>query len=491
MSRIVVIGAGVGGLAAAARLAAAGHHVTVCEQAETVGGKLGWHTQDGFSWDTGPSLLTLPQVLEDLFTATGAPLAQSLQLRRLDPVARYRFADGAGFEAAADPNEMYGRLDAALGAGAGDDWRRLLERAEAMWRAVEQPFLRSPLDGVRTLARWAMSGRDISTVAPHRTLRGLGCQYLRDPRLRMVLERYATYSGSDPRRAPATLAVIPYIEQTFGAWYVEGGLYGIAQALLERALERGVDVRTSADVRSIHLEQGRVAEVRLADGSAVRCEVIVANADAEHVYRDLLPRASAAAPLRRLHRAPRSSSGVVVLLGVRGATPSRAHHTVLFGGSYDAEFDAIFSRRPGPVADPTIYLAVPDDPALAPTGASSWFLLVNAPPHGRVDWANRSMVEAYADHVIGLLAVRGHGVADRVVSRMVISPYDLEARTRAPGGAIYGTSSNGPRSAFLRPANRSPVPGLFLVGGSSHPGGGLPLVLLSAQIVADAIGRAR
>lgn len=490
MSRIVVVGAGVGGLAAAARLAVAGHEVTVCEQAEIVGGKLGWHTQDGFSWDTGPSLLTMPQILEDLFTATGAPLAQSLQLRRLDPIARYRFADGVSFDAAADPDEMCGRLDAALGPGSGDDWHRLLQRAEAMWRAVEEPFLRSPLDGVRTLARLATSRHDVGTVAPHRTLRGLGRQYLRDPRLRLLLERYATYSGSDPRRAPATLAVIAYIEQAFGAWYVEGGLYRIAEALLERVLEHGVDVRTSTDVASIHLEQGRVAAVRLTDGSNVRCDLVVANADAQHVYRDLLPRGSAVASLRRLHRATPSLSGFVVLLGVRSSTARPAHHTVLFGSDYDAEFDAIFSRRPGPAADPTLYLAVPDDPALAPPGTESWFLLVNAARQGAVDWRARSMVEAYADHLIGLLGARGHDLADRIVTRTVISPADLQARTRTPAGSIYGTSSNGPRSAFLRPANTSPVPGLFLVGGSSHPGGGLPLVLLSAQIVARAIGRA-
>lgn len=487
---MVVIGGGVGGLAAAARLAAVGHAVTLCEQSERLGGKLSEHTRDGFRWDTGPSLLTLPQVLEELFAATGEPLDRHLALRRLGASARYRFADSAVVDAATDVDDFCARLDAGLAPGSGDDWRRLLERAAAMWRIVESPFLRSPLRGVRTLLRLARSAGDVATVAPHRTLRGLGRQYLRDPRLRMVLDRYATYTGSDPRRAPATLAVIAYLEQTFGAWYVDGGLYRIVEALAERAADLGVILRTGADVQAITLEQGRVAGIRLADGEYLRCDIVVANADADHVYGDLVPHRVASGPLRRLRRATRSLSGFVLLLGVRGETPGLAHHTVLFPHDYDAEFDAIFGSRPAPVADPAVHLSVPHDPSVAPPDHQAWFVLVNAPRHGDVDWASAATTSDYADRVLSVLAERGCEVRDRIVSRTVITPHDLAQRTRAAGGAIYGTSSNGPSSAFLRPGNVSPVPGLFLVGGSSHPGGGLPLVLLSAKIVSDAVGRA-
>ena len=484
----MVIGGGVGGLAAAVRLAAGRHTVTLCEQSDRMGGKLSEHAQDGFRWDTGPSLLTMPQVLEELFAATGVSAHARLTLRRLDASARYRFADGTVVDPAADVSDFCARLDDALAPGSGDDWRRLLERAAAMWRTVEQPFLRSPLRGARTLLRLAAGG-GVRTVAPHRTLRGLGRHHLRDPRLRMVLDRYATYTGSDPRRAPATLAVIAYLEQTFGSWYVDGGLYRIVEALVERATDLGVDLRTHADVASIVVEQGRVAGVRMATGEALRSDVVVANADAEHVYADLLPRRAAARPLRRLRRAARSLSGVAILLGLRGTTPGAAHHTVLFGRDYDAEFDAIFGRHAVPVADPTVYLSVPQDFGVAPAGDEAWFVLVNAPPHGAVDWRCGRALD-YPDHVLAVLAERGCDVRDRIVSRTVVTPHDLQQRTRSPGGAIYGTASNGPRSAFLRPANVSPVPGLYLAGGSSHPGGGLPLVMLSAMIVADAIGPA-
>jgi phytoene desaturase len=486
LARLVVIGAGVGGLAAAARLAALGHHVTVCEQAEQVGGKLGLLERDGFRFDTGPSLLTMPHVLADVFAATGDPLAEVLEVQPVEPIAHYRFADGTELDTSADPRIMEANLGAALGPGAGADWTRLMARAERIWHAVHEPFLESPLGGPAALLRLSTRVSDLIAVAPLRTLRGLGQTELRDGRLRMLLDRYATYTGSDPRRAPAALVIVPYVEQAFGAWYVRGGLYRIAEALRDRAEERGATIRTCADVASVDVAGDRVAGVRLVTGERLPADVVVANADAAHLYTDLLPSAGHA---RRLARMEPSLSGFVVLLGVRGQTPGLAHHTVLFPANYDAEFDAIFGPRPQPAAAPTLYVAVPRDPTVAPPGHEAWFVLVNAPRQGQVSWTAETSAR-YADHLVDLLAARGLDLTGRICFREIRSPADLARRTRAVGGAIYGTSSNGPRAAFLRPANIGPVRGLFLVGGSSHPGGGLPLVLLSAKIVADLIGRA-
>jgi phytoene dehydrogenase-like protein len=223
--------------------------------------------------------------------------------------------------------------------------------------------------------------------------------------------------------------------------------------------------------------------------------VVVANADAAHVYGALVDAPVAA---RRLARATPSLSGFVLLLAVRGRTPGLAHHNVLFPRDYDAEFDAVFGDPAVPVPDPTLYVSAPDDPAVRPDGCEAWFVLVNAPRHapgphpgpGAVDWRAPGVTASYADGLLDLLAARGLPVRDRVLWSQALSPADLEERTGAVGGAIYGTSSNGASAAFLRPANRSPVPGLFLVGGSSHPGGGLPLVTLSAQIVAGLVGAA-
>jgi phytoene desaturase len=495
VSRVVVVGAGVGGLAAAARLAASGHDVVVCEAADEVGGKLGLveaAAEGGtFRFDTGPSLVTLPHVLREVFSDTGG-WPGGLELQPLEPLARYRFADGTVLSASSDLEEHCRRLDAALGAGAGKDWRAFTARAQRVWEASRGPFLESPLDGPQTLLRLAARRPgDIAAIAPGTSLRALGRRHLRDPRLRAYLDRYATYTGSDPRRAPAALAAVPYAEQAFGGWYVPGGLHLIGRHLHERALERGARVRLGARVERVAIEQGRVAGVRLAGGEVLPADVVVANADAGAVYGHMV-RAPGAA--RRLARATPSLSGFVLLLAVRGRTPGLAHHNVLFPADYDAEFDAVFGDPARPVDDPTLYVSAPDDPAVRPDGCEAWFVLVNAPRHGSgrgaVDWREPGLAGRYADRLLDLLAARGLPVRDRVLWSQTLSPADLEQRTGAVGGAIYGTSSNGAAAAFLRPANRTPVPGLFLVGGSSHPGGGLPLVLLSARIVSGLVGPA-
>jgi phytoene desaturase len=500
LRRIAVVGAGVGGLAVAARLAAAGHRVTVYERSGAVGGKLGRYVRDTpagtFRFDTGPSLLTLPRVFEDLFAATGAP---PLDLVPLDPIVRHAFPDGTVLDSCADPAGFAARISAALGPGAARDWQRLWRRAGRVWDASWRHVLRRGVDSPLALARLAWRIPDLMAIAPGRTLRALGHSQLRDPRLRMLLDRYATYAGADPRRAPAALVAIPYAELAFGGWYLRGGLGTLAGALLSCCLDLGVVVETGAEVVGIDAAGGRVHGVRLAGGHRVAADVVVANADALHVYRDLLP-----SPGRLARLADRSLAGFVLLLGVRGSTPglghhSRplglAHHTVFFPVDYDAEFDAVFGD-PGrgvparPVPDPAVFVTVPDDPVTRPAGHEAWFVLVNAPPHGlggnAVNWRRPGLAAAYADRVLDVLAARGMDVRDRLVFREIRTPADLAGATAAPGGSIYGTASHG-FGGLLRPANRGPVAGLFLVGGSAHPGGGLPMVAQSATIVATQI----
>ncbi len=478
----------------AARLAAVGHDVVVCEAAAATGGKLGLIEHESpvgtFRFDTGPSLVTMPGVFHDLFAATGG-WPDDLELTPLDPIASYRFADGATFDASNDLDVHCTRLDTALGAGAGDDWRAFMARARQVWDASREPFLERAFGGAPQLAKLALTQpRDIAAIAPGRSLRALGRRYLRDPRLRMVLDRYATYTGSDPRRAPAALAAVPFVEQAFGGWYVTGGLHRLGTAIHDRALERGATILLGTPVTRITTSAGRADGVDLAGGGHLPADVVIANADATHVYNDLI---SCPTAQRRLAKATPSLSGFVLMLALEGRTPDLAHHNVLFPDDYDAEFDAVFGANARPVADPTLYISSPTDPAVAPAGHEAWFVLVNAARHGSganaLQW-DAATTSSYGDHLLDRLAARGLDVRDRLLWSSCLSPADLEARTGAVGGAIYGTSSNGPSAAFLRPANRSPVEGLFLVGGSSHPGGGLPLVTLSAKIVAGLVGAA-
>jgi phytoene desaturase len=480
MSEIVVIGAGVGGLAAAARLAAAGHRVTVHERAAEVGGKLGRYERDGFRFDTGPSLLTLPQVFADLGLEL-SPVA-------LDPVVRHHFPDGSVLDSSSDPQVFRERIEAAFGAAAGADWARFWVRAERIWRASWRSVLQREVTPA-SLAALSWRVGDLAAIAPGRSLRSLGRHYLRDPRLRMMLDRYATYTGADPRRAPAALAAIPYAELAFGGWYLDGGLGVLATALLDRCRSLGVRVVTSSPVERICSTAGRATGVQLCSGAEVPADVVVANVDALSVYRDLLP-----APSRLGGLAARSLAGFVLLLGVRGQTPELAHHTVFFPRDYDAEFDAVFGspgtgERARPPSDPTVFVTRAADPTVSPPGTEAWFVLVNAPRHGTsagaVDWRRPGLADAYGRHILDVLAARGLDVRDRLLFTETRTPADLADATAAPGGAIYGTAGG-----LTRPANRGPLAGLFLVGGSTHPGGGLPMVTLSAKIVADEIGPA-
>ncbi|MDD7965536.1 phytoene desaturase family protein [Actinomycetospora lemnae] len=487
MTRAVVVGGGLGGLAVAARLAASGQQVTLLEATERVGGKLGTVEVDGFRFDTGPSLVTMPLVLERLFADTGAPLRDVLDLQRLDVAARYRFGDGVALDLPGERPAIAPAMDDALGDGAGAQWEAFLAHAQRVWDATHEHFLESPVSP-GGLARLSLRVRDLLAVAPWRSLRGVGDRYLRDERLGLLLDRYATYSGSDPRRAPAALAVVPYVEQQFGSWYVRGGLRRLAEAVADRCRALGVELRTGARVTAIDTVGDRVSGVRLDAGERLAADVVVANADASTVYGPggLLPHRASA---RRLARTTPSSSGFVLLLGLAGRDPATPHHRVLFPPSraaYDAEFDAYRSRVPA--SSPTVYVHAPDDPALRrDDDGEGWFVLVTAPRHdpaGGVDWDAPGLAPRYAERILDVMARRGLDVRHRIRSCTVRTPADLERETLSPGGSIYGTSSDGALAAFLRPANRSPVAGLYLVGGSSHPGGGLPLVTLSAEITA-------
>jgi phytoene desaturase len=474
---VVVVGGGVGGLALAIRLATAGHDVDLFERNPVVGGKLASRCRDGYTFDIGPSLITLPHVFDELFRVAGTTLAAEVDLVRLDPQFRYHWSDGSELEVFDDATATGESFD-RFGAGAGDAWRAFDRRGRRIWDVAERTFFAGPMSDPWALVKRLRSPLDLTAIDPFRSLDRSARAHFDDERLIQWAGRYATYSGSSPFHAPATLACIPHLEARFGCWYARGGLDTLRQALQRVAERVGVAISTDAEVASITTASGRVAGVELADGTRHDADVVVANTDAEVLYSELLDDRVA---LRKVRRAKRSMSGFAMCIGVRGLTPSIAHHNVWFSHDSPAEFTAIDHGELA--ADPTVYACVSSvtDATQAPDGCENWFVLVNTPPGVEVD------ADAYGRLVLDRLAVHGVSLDGRIEFVESMSPHDIQQRYGAPGGAIYGTSSDGMRAAFRRPANRGSVAGLYLVGGSSHPGGGLPLVVSSARIVADMV----
>ena len=495
--KIVIIGAGMGGMTAAARLARSGHSVTLYEASDTYGGKLRTEWIGKFAFDTGPSLLTLPAVYKDFFIRTGKPLGQLCEIKAVDPSFDYRFADGTSLTFAnLSRHHTLNGIRNAYGEDVSRQWEQMMKRATKMWDVSREPFIESELRSPFSLLKRTTLIRDIFTIAPWKSLRDFANEQLPDQRLRYILDRYATYSGSDPRKAPAVLATIAYVEEAFGAWHIKGGLGTLAQLVYQRCIDVGVEFHFNSSVAEITVEKAVAQGVRLSDGTIVRADAVIANADAALIYNQLIKgeKRKLRKVRKNLKRAGASIAGFTLLLGLRkdGSAPLN-HHTILFPQDYDAEFDSIFEAKL-PVQNPTIYICAPNDEQMVKDASlESWSVLVNAPHHGidGFDWSDENFARIYANSIIDQIEARGISVRDRLESLTIRTPADLERTVLAPGGSIYGTSSNGARAAFMRAKNRSPIKGLYCVGGSAHPGGGLPLVGMSGEIVANAVGIAQ
>ncbi len=492
---VIIIGAGVGGLAAAIRLAVAGARVRVFERNREPGGKLNSINTDGFTFDTGPSLLTMPQVARDLFATAGAQMDDALDLIPLDPICHYVYPDGVIFDAPANLDHMAAALSTFSDHDAAG-FRTFIDYGRRVYDLTAGPFLfdalGSPLQIAGQFARRLNRPGDLGRVLAPISLDGLVRRHFADPHVRQLFDRYATYNGSSPYLSPALYAIIPFVEYSFGAWYPRGGMYQIARALVGLAERVGVEILTEAAVESIWCKDGRAAGVQLIDGTTVASDLVISNVDVATTYHDLLRSADRSQQVvSRIDRLEPSLSGYVLLLGTNRRYDQIQHHNVFFSGDYHAEFAEICSERVAP-RDPTIYVCATSrtDPTQAPPGGENLFILVNAPALSPAyDW--RAERDRYRDLVLAKLERMGlPDLRQHIVVERIITPDDLRARYGAQRGAIYGFSSNSRFAPFERPQNRArDIRNLYFVGGSTHPGGGLPLVMLSGKIVADLVTR--
>lgn len=482
---IAIIGAGIGGLSAAIRLAVEGRRVAIYEQNPTVGGKMGQICRDGFRWDTGPSVITMRHVFEELFAAAGRKLDDYLTLLPVEPLTRYFYRDGTVLDATRDLAAMAAQI-AGLEPRDVEGYLDFLAYAARLHRITGPVFVYNQPPTPRTFL--GVPPGDMVKVDPWLTMDRAIRRRVRSPHLRQLLGRFATYVGASPFAAPATLSVIAHVELTGGVWYPRGGVYAIAAAMQRLAQELGVQLYVNTGVRQIETAGGCVTGLRLHDGAHVPAAAVLANVDVTTVYTQLLDPSLALRRMRKLQATETSCSGFVLLLGVEGEHPQLAHHNIFFNADYRAEFADIFDRR-RPPEDPTVYVAITSkrDPSHAPPGCENWFVLVNAPALGpEFDW--EAQAETCRERVFAALGRFGLDVRRKVRSEVMLTPHDIQRLTGAWRGALYGISSNAALNAFRRPHNRCPeVRGLYFAGGTTHPGGGVPMVTLSGKVAADMI----
>lgn len=484
--RVAVIGAGIGGLVAALELACAGADVTVLERAAAPGGKMREVALGAARLDAGPTVFTLRGVFEEIFAAAGASLDAALTLRPARVLARHAWSARERLDLFADPAESADAIGDFAGADAARGFREFCARARAIHQTLEPSFIRAPRPTLPGLVRSA-GVRRLRHISPFTTMwRALG-EHFRDPRLRQLFGRYATYCGSSPFLAPATLMLVAHVEQD-GVWLVEGGMHRLAAALAQLAEARGARFRYGEEAREILVVGGRAAGVRLASGERIAADAVLCNADASAVGAGLFG-AAASGAVAATPRAARSLSALTWALLARTEGFPLVRHSVFFSGDYAGEFDDILGRGRLPSA-PTVYVCAQDrgdDDAPVPAGPERLLCLVNAPPLGDTRSFTATEIETCATRSFHQL--RRCGLVVHRVPEMTeaTGPTEFNRLFPGTGGALYGPASHGWAASFRRPGARTRLPGLFLAGGSTHPGPGVPMAALSGRMAASAL----
>lgn len=487
--RVAVIGAGLGGLSCAARLARAGYAVDLYEQGERAGGKAGTLSLGAYRFDTGPSLLTMTEVFDQLFAEAGEKREEHLRFIPLAPICHYFYPDGTVLYSYSERGGFAAEVSGKT-ADSGAALSRYLDHAARIYGLTAELFLwrslHDPSTYLRAAALRVLLG--LGRIDAFRSMHAANRSFFSDARLVQLFDRYATYNGSDPYRAPATLNLIPHVEYGLGGYAVEGGIYCVPAAMERLAARQGVRFFYNSRVQRL-LRTGRRVRGVVARGAQREYDVVVSNVDALRTYQELL--AEEGAPLaRRYRRLEPSSSGVVFLWGLRRRSPELGVNNIFFSGDYQREFRQIFRERVTQ-EDPTVYVNITSKvtPQDAPPGGENWFVLVNGPCDNGQDWAAEAGI--VRDRVLARLRrALGRDVGRDIEVEERLTPAEIQRNTGSTHGSLYGIASNTPLAAFLRHPNRvRRYPGLYLCGGSVHPGGGMPLAVLSGKITADLVRR--
>jgi phytoene desaturase len=477
--KIIIIGSGVAGLAAAIRMRKRGFEVEVFEANPYTGGKLTEIRLGAYRFDAGPSLFTMPELMEELFQLAGVPTKDYFEYLKLDESCRYFWEDGTRFTAYSDRKMLLTEAEEVLGEPA-ENLQKALDQSALLYDTLAELFMFKP---IHKLSTWTGPGALQAYSRLHklnftRSMDAQSGRLFKTAKMRQLFNRYATYNGSDPYQAPATLHIIPHLEFNRGAFFPKEGMHSISQSLYRRATDMGVRFHLGQKVEAIVVDGHRTTGIQI-QGKFVPADRVISNMDMVNTYKKLLPEEFA--PSRLLNQ-PKSSSALIFYWGIKKDFPQLGLHNIIFSDDYKAEFDHIFKK--GEIfSDPTVYINITskhktDDAA---AGGENWFTMINVPNNSGQDW-DALIPRARAFVLEKLSRVLGSDVASLIEVEDHLDPRRIEARTSSFAGALYGNSSNNAFAAFLRhPIQHKKIPNLYFVGGSVHPGGGIPLSLLSAR----------
>ncbi len=485
MKQAIVVGAGVGGMATAIRLADKGYKVAVYEANPYPGGKLTEVSKDGFRWDAGPSLFTLPNLVDELVELAADKNAIEFDYEQLPVITKYFYPDNVTVDAYSDVNDFAEELENKLGEKK-ERVLKFLELSKEKYDLTADLFLFSSLHKLSTYLKPKVLGLGLKL---HRlnmltSMAKYNKKFFEHPLTAQLFNRYATYNGSDPYKAPATLNIIPHLEHNVGAYFPKGGMYTITKTLTQVAESKGVKFHFGKPVQEIVVEGKLLKGIKVA-GELKEADIVVSDTDIVNTYRRLLPDVKEP---KFITGQPRSSSALIFYWGIKKEFPDLDVHNILFSEDYKTEFEHLFDQQTI-YDDPTVYIYIsskrcPDD---APAGMENWFTMINVPNNTGQDWEELKK-KARATILKKLEHKFGYSIENLIVSEDVLDPITIEQRTSSHQGSLYGNSSNNVFAAFLRHSNfSSRIKGLYFCGGSVHPGGGIPLCLASAKIVANLI----
>ncbi|WP_291860967.1 1-hydroxycarotenoid 3,4-desaturase CrtD [Bradyrhizobium sp.] len=486
--RVVIVGAGVAGMVCAFALAARGLDVTLLERSAGPGGKMRQIGVGGTQIDSGPTVFTMRWVFDELFAAVGQNFSDFVRLRPLDVLARHTWDERNRLDLFADEGRSAEAIGDFAGAAEAERYRAFCRDTRRIYEILEKPFLRAPQPSMGGLigARGFRGLMQLPQIKPFSSMWSTLSQYFHDSRLRQLFGRYATYCGSSPFKAPATLMLVAHVERE-GVWSIEGGMYGLARALEHCAESLGATIRYGQEVSDVLIVHGRASGVRLASGERIAADAVILNADVAAVANGLFGMTARRAAAVIAPRARSLSAMTWSLVASAGGFPL-SRHNVFFSRNYAAEFDDIFERDVLP-HEPTVYVCA-QGRGDSNTGGSDWeklLVLVNAPANGDRHSYDSAEVERCAQRTFGVLQRCGLHIQRQPDATQVTTPADFNRLFPATGGALYGRNSHGWTASFQRPGARTKIPGLYLAGGSTHPGPGVPMAALSGRSAAASL----